>query len=162
VTDAEPRLRILLVEDEKINRDLIRAILARAGDPALTTAQLFEADTLARARESLAENPVDILLLDVNLPDGSGLTLAQELCGQPAEDRPAIIALTAGIFPEQQRAAFAAGCETILSKPHTARQLLDVLADQLAAVGRRHTRAAAIRNSACATPHAGGAAEPRP
>jgi two-component system, OmpR family, KDP operon response regulator KdpE len=131
VTGVEPRLRILLVEDEKINRDLIRAILARATEPALTTAQLFEADTLASARAALAAETVDILLLDVHLPDGSGLTLAQEISDGPAGHRPAIIALTAGIFPEQQRAAYAAGCRTILSKPHTAGELLTVLSSQL-------------------------------
>ncbi|HVQ93357.1 MAG TPA: response regulator [Mycobacteriales bacterium] len=135
MTDIEPRLRILLVEDEKINRDLIRAILARANHPTLTAAHLFEADTLASARVALAAEPVDILLLDVNLPDGSGLTLAQEISHQPAAHRPTIIALTAGIFPEQQRAAFAAGCQTILSKPHTAGELLTVLANQLHPTG---------------------------
>lgn len=134
MTDTAPRLRILLVEDEQINRDLIRAILARASHPTLAAAQLFEADTLARARATLATEPVDLLLLDVNLPDGSGLTLAQELNDNPPARRPTIIALTAGIFPDQQRAAFAAGCQTILSKPHTARELLDVLTAQLPAV----------------------------
>jgi two-component system KDP operon response regulator KdpE len=134
VTEIAPRLRILLVEDEKINRDLIRAILARADHPTLTAAQLFEADTLALARSTLAAEPVDILLLDVNLPDGSGLTLAQELNDHPPAHPPAIIALTAGIFPDQQRAAFAAGCRTILSKPHTARELVDVLASQLRSI----------------------------
>jgi CheY-like chemotaxis protein len=131
VTDPAPALRILLVEDEKINRDLIRAILARAKEPALTTARLFEAGTLALARATLAAEPIDILLLDVHLPDGSGLTLAQELTDHPPPRMPAIIALTAGIFPEQQRAAFAAGCQTILPKPHTAAELLAVLARQL-------------------------------
>ncbi|MEN3361115.1 MAG: two-component system, OmpR family, operon response regulator KdpE [Mycobacteriales bacterium] len=131
MTDVEPRLRILLVEDEKLNRDLIRAILARASHPTLISARLFEADTLASARAALAVETVDILLLDVNLPDGSGLTLAREINDQPPGHRPTIIALTAGIFPEQQRAAFAAGCRTILSKPHTAGELLTVLSNQL-------------------------------
>jgi two-component system KDP operon response regulator KdpE len=134
VTDIPSPLRILLVEDEKINRDLTRAILARANHPTLTGATLFEADTLALARSTLATEPVDILLLDVNLPDGSGLTLAQELRDNPPAQPPRIIALTAGIFPDQQRAAFAAGCTTILSKPHTARELTDVLIAQLPAV----------------------------
>jgi CheY-like chemotaxis protein len=120
-------LRILLVEDEEINRDLTRAILARANHPGLADAQLLEADTLTVARAKMATATVDILLLDVNLPDGSGLTLAQELCDNPPAHRPTIIALTAGIFPDQQRAALTAGCTTILSKPHTAQELLDVL-----------------------------------
>ena len=129
--DGRRRVRILLVEDEQLNRDLVRAILARAGDPVLAAADLVEADSLAAARARLATGPFDILLLDVHLSDGSGLTLAQELSEHPADRPPAVIALTAGIFPEQRQAALAAGCHTILSKPHTAAELLAVLTEHL-------------------------------
>jgi two-component system, OmpR family, KDP operon response regulator KdpE len=131
--DSHGRLRILLVEDEALNRALVRAILARAADPVFRAAELLEAETLAAAREVLAAEQVDILLLDVHLPDGSGLTLAQELADDPAGHRPAMIALTAGIFPEQQAAAFAAGCATILSKPHTAAEFIAALTPHLPA-----------------------------
>ncbi len=130
-----PALRILLVEDEKLNRDLVRAILTRARDPILAAAELVEAETLAAARAALAAAPFDILLLDVHLSDGSGLTLAEELSQRPPARRPAVIALTAGIFPEQRQAALAAGCHTILSKPHTAAELLAVLTAHLPTAG---------------------------
>jgi two-component system KDP operon response regulator KdpE len=126
-------LHILLVEDEELNRDLIRAILTRAKHPALTHANLVEAATLAAARAALAAQAIDILLLDVHLPDGSGLTLAQELAANPPAKPPVVIALTAGIFPSEQKAAVDAGCRTILSKPHTAGELLAVLAPHLPA-----------------------------
>ena len=133
------RLRILLVEDEKLNRDLVRAILTRAGDATVAGADLVEAESLSAARAALAAEPFDILLLDVHLSDGSGLTLAQELADHPPVRRPAVIALTAGIFPEQRKAALAAGCHTILSKPHTAAELLAVLTDHLPAGHRGAT-----------------------
>jgi CheY-like chemotaxis protein len=131
--ESTDRLRILLVEDEVLNRTLVRAILARAQNPTFRDAELLEAETLAAARAILATEPVDILLLDVHLPDGSGLTLAQDLADNPPARRPVMIALTAGIFPDQQRAAFAAGCITILSKPHTAAEFLAALTPHLPA-----------------------------
>ncbi len=126
-------LRVLLVEDEELNRQLVRAILARARHPILRNASLIEAGTLAQADHALADGPIDIILLEVQLPDGSGLTLAEKLRGIPAGHRPTIIALTAGALPHQNTAALAAGCDTILTKPHTAAELLAVLTDNLPA-----------------------------
>jgi two-component system KDP operon response regulator KdpE len=133
MTDTPRRLRILLVEDEKLNRDLVQAIVTRAADPTINNAELLEADTLAAARATLADEPVDIMLLDVQLPDGSGLTLAQELHDNPPANPPAVIALTAGILPDQQAAARTAGCRAILSKPHTAADLTSTLTAHLPA-----------------------------
>jgi two-component system KDP operon response regulator KdpE len=124
-------LRLLLVEDEQLNRTLVKAILARAGDERLRTAQLREADTLAAARRMLAEGPVDIVLLDVQLPDGSGLTLARELAEVPLAQRPTILALTAGALPEQHEAALAAGCDAVLIKPYTVEEFEAVLASHI-------------------------------
>jgi CheY-like chemotaxis protein len=116
---------ILLVEDEELNRALVRAILARAAAP-LGTARLVEAGTLAAARTALATEPVDVILLDVNLPDGNGLTLAAELAAAGGH-RPAVIALTAGVLPHQRAAALEAGCDAFLDKPYGSTDLLALL-----------------------------------
>ena len=98
---------VLLVEDEALNRALVTAILARAEDDRLRTAVVREAGTLAAARSALADRAADVVLLDVQLPDGSGLNLAAELrvANGPG---PVIIALTAGALAEQREAAVAA------------------------------------------------------
>src|SRR5437762_10668649 len=75
---ADPR-SILLVEDEGPNRALARAVLARSMDPRVAGIVLLEAPNLARAREILDSQHVDLVLLDVRLPDGDGLALAAEL-----------------------------------------------------------------------------------
>lgn len=121
-------LTILLVEDELLNRSLVQAILSRAGDQRLQTADVREADTLGAARLSLAEGTPDVILLDVQLPDGSGLELARQLrTGSAAADGPLIIALTAGALPEQQAAAIDAGCDAVILKPYTADEFESVL-----------------------------------
>jgi two-component system KDP operon response regulator KdpE len=130
VTDSP--LRILLVEDNELNRALVRAIVTRAADPAVRAAQLLEAHNLTQARAVLATEEVDAVLLDVQLPDGSGLSLLDDFAGRADARRPAIIAVTGGVMPEQQAAAFAAGCDAILQKPFVAAELVRVLNDNIA------------------------------
>jgi CheY-like chemotaxis protein len=120
-------LRILLVEDEAMNRTLMRAVLTRASDPRLRLASLLEAETLAAAREHLGAVSVDIVLLDVRLPDGSGLDLAREILGAD-ESRPRIVILSASVLPSERAAAMEVGCDAFLGKPYRPADLLDLLA----------------------------------
>jgi CheY-like chemotaxis protein len=121
-----PPLRILLVEDEAMNRTLMRAVLTRASDPRIRLAELVEAETLADARRHLEAGSVDILLLDVRLPDGSGLDLARELVGA-GESRPRIVILSASVLPAERAAAIEVGCDAFLGKPYRPADLLDLL-----------------------------------
>ncbi|GAA2617892.1 hypothetical protein GCM10010399_56140 [Dactylosporangium fulvum] len=121
--------KVLLVEDEELNRVLVRAILARASDDAVRTVELVEAGSLAGARTALADGPVDVVLLDVNLPDGNGLTLAADL--RERADRPQVIALTASVLPHERAAAMSAGCDAFLDKPYAAQALVDLLSSHL-------------------------------
>ncbi|GAA0744817.1 response regulator [Dactylosporangium roseum] len=121
--------KVLLVEDEELNRVLVRAILARASDDAVRTVELVEAGSLASARTALADGPVDVVLLDVNLPDGNGLTLAADL--RELGDRPQVIALTASVLPHERAAAMSAGCDAFLDKPYAAQDLVDLLSTHL-------------------------------
>jgi len=120
---VERPVTILILDDDPVNRSLIRAILARAAEPGLRRATLREAATIADARSVLAADDVDLVLLDVHLPDGLGLDLAAELDRSPA-GRPAILALTASVLPADQQAALAAGCDAFLAKPYPPRELI--------------------------------------
>jgi two-component system KDP operon response regulator KdpE len=128
--------RILLVEDEDLNRTLVKAVLARAQIQAVRDAEVLDAGSLAAARRRLQDEDVDLVLLDMNLPDGNGLTLARELAAQGSvEDRqrPAVVAVTASVLPQDRAAAIAAGCDGFLDKPYAAADLLAVVADHLRA-----------------------------
>jgi two-component system KDP operon response regulator KdpE len=121
--------KVLLVEDEELNRVLVRAILARATDDVIREIELVEAGSLQLARDALTASPVDVILLDVNLPDGNGLSLAADLSAQPG--RPQVIALTASVLPHERAAAMSAGCDAFLDKPYGAQDLLKILASHL-------------------------------
>jgi two-component system KDP operon response regulator KdpE len=133
VTTISPR--ILILDDDLVNRSLIRAILTRAEDSLIRGAALLEAGTLREARAILATERVDLLLLDVHLPDGLGLTLAAEI-GRDRPDRPAILALTASVLPADQQAALDAGCDAFLAKPFPAQALVTTSARLLAERGQ--------------------------
>jgi two-component system, OmpR family, KDP operon response regulator KdpE len=120
-------LRILLVEDEQMNRTLMRAVLTRASDARLRLAILLEAETLYVAREHLSSGTIDIMLLDVRLPDGSGLDLARELVGSGDDDRPRIVILSASVLPAERAAAMDVGCDAFLGKPYRPTDLLELL-----------------------------------
>jgi two-component system KDP operon response regulator KdpE len=102
----------------------------RSGDPVLRSACLVQAASLAEARAALATSAVDVVLLDMNLPDGHGLSLAAEM-QRTGSGGPAIVALT-GAGPEQGDAALAAGCTAVLGKPYKAAQLCALVCAALA------------------------------
>jgi two-component system, OmpR family, KDP operon response regulator KdpE len=124
---------LLVVEDEEMNRILLRAVLARSADPRIRDASLTEATTLAAARARIHDPgwPIDVALLDVQLSDGSGLDLIKELAERVP--RPKIVVLTAGVLAPQRAEAQEAGCDAFLGKPYMPRELLDTLSTLIAA-----------------------------
>ena len=105
---------ILLVEDEAVNRALLRAVLGR--HPRLRDARLVEAPSLAEARGELARSTFDLVVLDIRLPDGDGLDLARELSS--TDPRPRILVLSANIQEERRHQATAAGADAFMGKPY--------------------------------------------
>jgi CheY-like chemotaxis protein len=128
IAPSDGTLRILAVDDDPVNRSLIRAIVSRASDPTIREATLREATNLAEARDVLEHETIDILLLDVHLPDGLGLDLAAEL-RRDGRDRPVILALTASVLPADQQAALDAGCDAFLAKPYGAATLVATISE---------------------------------
>jgi two-component system KDP operon response regulator KdpE len=124
------RARIMLVEDNELNRALVRAVFSRSHEPAIQEATLVEAHTLAEARKVLAAGEVAVILLDIQLPDGSGLELMNDLARLEGQ-RPAVIAVTGGVLPEQRAAATAAGCDAVVEKPFVTADLVSTVVSQL-------------------------------
>ncbi len=129
VDDYVPR--ILLLEDQEVNRLLVRTAVARSADPLLRGATVLEASTLAEARAHLADRPVDLAVLDVRVPDGNGLDLARELAAGADGDRPAIVIVSASVLPTERQAAIDAGCDVFMGKPFRPAELTETLAGLL-------------------------------
>lgn len=123
---AEPPV-VLVVEDEAPNRALLRAVLSRSGDPSLQAAVVVEAASLAEAHRVLATRRVDLVLLDVRLPDGNGLDLATALQEQPTGSRPRIVILSASVLPHDRDAALQSGVDAFLGKPYRPAELVTTL-----------------------------------
>ncbi len=114
-------MSLLCVEDNPLNQLLIESLFVD-----LPQVSLRMANSLAQAREALQQAPVDTILLDLNLPDGSGLDLAREVLQQPGA-RPHVIALSADAMPDSIDAARQAGVVDYLVKPIDFDQLWHLL-----------------------------------
>lgn len=73
--DAQPRLRILVVDDDRVDRTAIRRALARAG----VDAGVDEAEAVSQALALAVAGAYDCVFLDYNLPGGNGLTLLRSI-----------------------------------------------------------------------------------
>ena len=115
------------------NRALLRAVVGRSNDPTVSGVRILDAPDLAAARRILGAEPVDLVLLDVRLPDGNGLDLARDIAKSPAP-RPDVIILSASVLPSERDAALASGASLFLEKPYVPSELIAVIAASL--VGR--------------------------
>jgi DNA-binding response OmpR family regulator len=106
---------ILLVEDERKLRDLVRSYLERAGFTVLSTASGAEALSLA------ASASPDLLVLDLGLPDVSGETVAREV--RAAGTIPILI-LTAKSAEEDRVRGLELGADDYVTKPFSPRELV--------------------------------------
>jgi len=106
---------VLLVEDEKKLRELIRSYLERAGFTVLSTGSGAEAITLA-----VSAAP-DLVVLDLGLPDVSGETVAREVRATGAVP---ILMLTAKAAEEDRIAGLELGADDYVTKPFSPRELV--------------------------------------
>jgi PAS domain S-box-containing protein len=115
-------LRVLYAEDNEVNVELVRQIvtLRRA-------VSLRVATNGTVALEMARIDPPDLMLVDMNLGDMSGIDLARQLQGDRSTRDIRLVALSADALPEQIRAAMRCGFESYLTKPINFEELLAVL-----------------------------------
>jgi len=105
--------KILLVEDDFDNRDIVTKVLVRAGYRVVEATNGEEALSQAHA-----EHP-DLILMDLALPDLDGWEATRRLKKDPQTQRIPVVALTAAAMHGDEKRARAAGCDDYLSKPAT-------------------------------------------
>lgn len=121
---------VLVVEDEEPNRALLRAVLARTTDERLRGMVLLEAPDLATARAILRTNHVDLVLLDVRLPDGNGLSLLLDTA-ERGGPMPPVVVMSASVLPAERATALATGAAGFLAKPYRPAELVAAVVDIL-------------------------------
>ncbi|HKV40229.1 MAG TPA: response regulator, partial [Blastocatellia bacterium] len=111
--------RVLLAEDNQINQQVVIGILGKQGHSIVT------AETGAIALAKLAEGNFDIVLMDVEMPEVTGLEAASLIRDKERDTggRIPIIALTAHAMKEDRDRCVAAGMDAYLSKPIDAKEL---------------------------------------
>lgn len=123
--DAPALTRILHVEDEELNRRLLRAVLERAADPRLRSAVIDDAPDIESARRFLSSSFPDVVVLDVRLPDGNGLEFMREI--RLAHPSARVIVMSASVLASERAEAMRAGCDAFVGKPYSAVELTDML-----------------------------------
>ncbi|EHK2833109.1 TPA: aerobic respiration two-component sensor histidine kinase ArcB [Escherichia coli] len=106
-----PALNVLLVEDIELNVIVARSVLEKLGN------SVDVAMTGKAALEMFKPGEYDLVLLDIQLPDMTGLDISRELTKRyPREDLPPLVALTANVLKDKQE-YLNAGMDNVLSKP---------------------------------------------
>ena len=112
---------ILYVEDNELNRKIVRDLLKR------TTYRLIEAhDGEAAVRVGKTERP-DLILMDMQLPKLSGIEATRRLRAEPSTASIPIIAVTSFALSGDDRKAMEAGATAYLAKPYSPFTLLNLI-----------------------------------
>ena len=121
---ATPSGRVLLVEDSATNAEVMRLMLEDA------PFELTWAPSGQAGLEAFREQPFDVVLMDVEMPEMDGYATTEALRALERElGRPhtPVVALTAHAFDEHRQRALAAGCDDFQIKPVPKGKLLDIL-----------------------------------
>ncbi len=105
------RKRILIVEDNDLNLKLFRDLLTAHGYETIETKEGLEAINLTRAQRP------DLILMDIQLPEISGLDVTRRLKAEDILRDIPIIAVTAFAMKDDEEKILAAGCQAYISKP---------------------------------------------
>jgi CheY-like chemotaxis protein len=103
--------KILVVEDNEMNLDMLSRRLVRAGFEVVSAT-----DGRAGLEKVRAERP-DLVLMDMSLPEMDGWAVTRAVRADPAVAGTRIIALTAHAMASDREAALAAGCDDYDTKP---------------------------------------------
>jgi CheY-like chemotaxis protein/nitrogen-specific signal transduction histidine kinase len=116
--------RLLVVDDNAVNRELLTALLSQFGISITTAADGVEA-VLQAARSTF-----DLILMDVQMPNMDGMTATRRIrSATPAGARRVpIVAMTANVFPEQIARCMEAGMDGHLGKPINPAKIIETLA----------------------------------
>jgi two-component system cell cycle response regulator DivK len=110
--------RVLVVEDQADNRQIIRDMLAN------TDYEITEAKDGEQALAAVTKQRPDLILMGVQLPIMDGYEVTRRIKANPALRSIPIIAVTSHALDGEEQTARAAGCDDYVPEPYSPRQLL--------------------------------------
>jgi two-component system sensor histidine kinase RpfC len=117
-------LEILVAEDNLVNQQVVEGILRKAGH----SVRIASSGDIALDILSDDLDDIDMLILDMNMPEISGIEVVKSLRFMDTSGRLPVIMLTADATPEAKEASLKAGANRFLTKPIDARDLLECIA----------------------------------
>jgi len=111
--------RILVVEDQEDNRQILRDLLAS------TDYEIVEAENGLEALAAVAKHRPDLILMDIQLPILDGYEATRRIKADPELRSIPIIAVTSYALSGDEAKAREAGCDAYVPKPYSPRQLLE-------------------------------------
>lgn len=125
-TEAHRKGRLLVAEDNEINRTIIEVMLREAGYEVATASDGVEAAALA------AETEFDTILMDISMPKMNGLDATRLIRKSSHNHSVPIYAITAHALPDEVRRFKEAGINAVIVKPISREKLLHTLAEPIA------------------------------
>jgi len=110
--------RILIIEDEPDIRKTLEYNFSKE------SFEVFQAASIAEGEQAIVEHNPDIVILDLMLPDGSGLTLCRDIKSDPATKHLPVILLTAKADEVDRVVGFELGADDYVTKPFSVRELI--------------------------------------
>jgi two-component system, cell cycle response regulator DivK len=117
--------RILVVEDQEDNRQILRDLLGSADY------EMDEAENGQQAIDAVAKQRPDLILMDIQLPIMDGYEATRRIKGNPATKDIPIIVVTSYALSGDEGKARDAGCDAYVTKPYSPRQLLAKIREYL-------------------------------
>jgi len=127
---ASDKATILVVEDEP---DLLHLLVHNLGR--FEGWRVVTATSRAAAERALESVPVNLVILDIMLPDGSGLKLCHKIRTTAHTSQIPVVVVTASLLPSNREEGFAAGASDYITKPFAISELIGVVKKHLADPG---------------------------
>ncbi|HWI40901.1 MAG TPA: ATP-binding protein, partial [Verrucomicrobiae bacterium] len=122
---SDPKLKILIAEDDPITRDLLVRITRKMGHAPLAVENGRE------AVQAAVNQPFDLVLMDVSMPEMDGVAAMKRIRElNRLTERLPIVAITAHAFPETREQLMSAGMTGVITKPFTLQALRSLVKEQ--------------------------------
>jgi two-component system cell cycle response regulator DivK len=122
--------RILIVEDNIDNYELVRFVLERAGYDVFLAVNGRDGVAAARLQQP------DLILMDLTMPEMDGWLAAEKLKSNESTSSIPLVALTAHTLPGERKRALEAGCDGYVTKPIHVQSFLDVINETFEKINR--------------------------